>query len=84
MPYLPFVLPHWLYWGGLIIVPLIAMYIVRMQKGKEVDGTVSNRIAYMLVSKFGKSTLRLGYSTPERAVLLGKAGAMTASVNTMQ
>ncbi len=48
MPYLPFVLPHWLYWGGLIIVPLIAMYIVRMQKGKEVDGTVSNRIAYML------------------------------------
>ena len=48
MPYLPFVLPHWLYWGGLIVVPLIAMYIVRKQQGKEVDGTVSNRIAYML------------------------------------
>lgn len=48
MPYLPFVLPHWLYWGGLIFVPLIAMYIVRKQRGTEVDGTLSNRIAYML------------------------------------
>ena len=48
MPHLPFVLPHWAYWGGLIIVPLIAMYIVRNQRGKEVDGTLSKRIAYML------------------------------------
>ncbi len=48
MPSLPFVLPHWLYWGGLIVVPLIAMYIVRKQKGTEVDGTISKRIAYML------------------------------------
>ncbi len=48
MPHLPFVLPHWLYWGGLIFVPLIAMYIVRKQRGKEVDGTVSNRIAYLM------------------------------------
>jgi TRAP-type mannitol/chloroaromatic compound transport system permease small subunit len=48
MPHLPFVLPHWLYWGGLIFVPLIAMYIVRKQRGKEVDGTISKRIAYML------------------------------------
>ena len=48
MPYLPFVLPHWVYWGGLIIIPLIAMYIVRNQRGKKVDGTLSKRIAYML------------------------------------
>ncbi len=48
MPYLPFILPHWLYWGGLIFVPLIAMYIVRKQRGKEVDGILSNRIAYLL------------------------------------
>ena len=48
MPHLPFVLPHWLYWGGLIFVPLIAMYIVRKQRGKEVDGIVSKRIAYLL------------------------------------
>ena len=48
MPHITFVLPHWLYWGGLIVVPLIAMYIVRQQRGKEVDGTLSKRIAYLL------------------------------------
>ena len=48
MPHMTFVLPHWLYWGGLIFVPLIAMYIVRKQRGKDVDGTLSKRIAYLL------------------------------------
>ena len=48
MPHMTFVLPHWLYWGGLIFVPFIAMYIVRKQRGKEVDGTLSKRIAYLL------------------------------------
>ena len=48
MPHVTFVLPHWLYWGGLIFVPFMAMYIVRKQRGKEVDGTISKRIAYML------------------------------------
>jgi len=48
MPYITFVIPHWLYWGGLIIVPLLAMYIVRKQRGTQVDGTISKPIAYML------------------------------------
>lgn len=48
MPHITFVLPHWLYWGGLIVVPFLAMYIVRKQRGKEVDGTLSKRIAYLL------------------------------------
>lgn len=48
MPYITFVLPHWLYWGGLIVVPLIAMYNVRRQRGKQVDGIITKRIAYML------------------------------------
>ncbi len=48
MPHMTFVLPHWLYWGGLIVVPLIAMYIVRKQRGTEVDGILSRPIAYML------------------------------------
>ncbi len=48
MPYITFVLPHWLYWGGLIVVPLIAMYSVRRQRGKQVDGIITKRIAYML------------------------------------
>ncbi len=32
MPSLSFVLPHWLYWGGLIVFPLIAMYLVAHQR----------------------------------------------------
>ena len=48
MPHITFVLPHWLYWGGLILVPFFAMYIVRKQRGKEVDGIMSKRIAYLL------------------------------------
>ncbi len=31
MPNLTFVLPHWLYWAGLILLPLIAMYLTRRQ-----------------------------------------------------
>jgi len=45
MPYITFVIPHWLYWGGLIVVPLLAMYIVRKQRGTQVDGTMSKPIA---------------------------------------
>ena len=47
MPTINFVLPHWMYWSGLIIIPLLAMYIVRKQKGKTVDGGVSKPIAYL-------------------------------------
>jgi TRAP-type mannitol/chloroaromatic compound transport system permease small subunit len=32
MPSLNFVLPHWMYWGALVIFPLIAMYLVRRQQ----------------------------------------------------
>jgi TRAP-type mannitol/chloroaromatic compound transport system permease small subunit len=32
MPALNFVLPHWLYWGTLLLFPLIAMYLVRRQE----------------------------------------------------
>jgi TRAP-type mannitol/chloroaromatic compound transport system permease small subunit len=48
MPYITFVIPHWLYWGGLIVVPLLGMYMVRKQKGTQVDGVMSTPIAYML------------------------------------
>ena len=48
MPQITFVLPHWLYWGGLIFVPLMAMYIVRKQRGKTVDGVMSIPVAYLL------------------------------------
>jgi len=48
MPQITFVLPHWLYWGGLLFVPLMAMYIVRKQRGKTVDGVMSKPVAYLL------------------------------------
>jgi TRAP-type mannitol/chloroaromatic compound transport system permease small subunit len=48
MPSVTFALPHWIYWLGLVFVPLIAMYVVRKQKGKKVEGGLSNPIAYML------------------------------------
>jgi TRAP-type mannitol/chloroaromatic compound transport system permease small subunit len=37
-----------MYWSGLVVVPLIAMYVVRKQRGREVDGQMSKPIAYML------------------------------------
>ncbi len=32
MPALTFVMPHWLYWAGLVIFPLLAMYLVRRER----------------------------------------------------
>lgn len=29
MPELNFVLPHWMYWSGLVVIPLLAMWLVR-------------------------------------------------------
>ena len=32
MPTLNFILPHWMYWGGLALFPLVAMYLVAQQR----------------------------------------------------
>jgi TRAP-type mannitol/chloroaromatic compound transport system permease small subunit len=32
MPTLNFILPHWMYWGGLLLFPLVAMYLVAHQR----------------------------------------------------
>jgi len=32
MPSLNFILPHWMYWGGLLLFPLVAMYLVAQQR----------------------------------------------------
>ena len=34
MPSLTFVMPHWLYWAGLLLFPLMALYLVRRQLRK--------------------------------------------------
>ncbi len=46
MPNIGFVLPHWIYWAGLVVFPLIAMYLSR-QKQPE-PGSRSLGIAYFI------------------------------------
>ncbi|SLN54964.1 TRAP transporter small permease subunit [Oceanibacterium hippocampi] len=48
MPSLNFVLPHWLYWGGLIVFPLIAMFIARRQDARR-SGGISLSFAYLML-----------------------------------
>jgi TRAP-type mannitol/chloroaromatic compound transport system permease small subunit len=47
MPSLPFVLPHWLYWGTLIVFPLVAIYFVNRQLRRGAPEGPSLFIAYM-------------------------------------
>ncbi len=46
MPSVEFVLPHWLYWAGLIVFPLVAMYLSRQVQ--PVPGSRSMGIAYFV------------------------------------
>lgn len=47
MPSLNFVLPHWLYWGTLLLFPLIAMYLVKREKQRGSPRGPSLFIAYL-------------------------------------
>jgi TM2 domain-containing membrane protein YozV len=47
MPHLNFILPHWLYWGTLILFPLVAMYFVQRQLKRGVPRGPSLFIAYL-------------------------------------
>ena len=47
MPSLTFILPHWLYWVGLLLFPFAAMYLVRREKRFGSDGAVSIPLAYL-------------------------------------
>lgn len=47
MPHLNFVLPHWMYWGTLILFPLVAMYLVKRQRSRGVPRGPSLFIAYL-------------------------------------
>lgn len=49
MPDLTFVLPHWLYWSGLIVFPLVATWIVRRQRRDGAKRGTSLPIAYFLL-----------------------------------
>ena len=47
MPSLTFVLPHWVYWSGLLLFPLAAMVIVRHKPTHHQPGEVNLPTAYM-------------------------------------
>src|SRR3954463_13035681 len=47
MPSLNFVLPHWLYWGTLLLFPLIAIYLVVRQHKAGAPRGPSLFIAYL-------------------------------------
>ena len=47
MPSIGFVLPHWLYWAGLLFFPLIAMFLVARQRRNPPDRRPSLFIAYI-------------------------------------
>jgi TRAP-type mannitol/chloroaromatic compound transport system permease small subunit len=47
MPNLNFILPHWLYWGTLLIFPFVAMYLVARQRRLGEPRRPTMFIAYM-------------------------------------
>ena len=53
MPDLHFVLPHWLYWAGLILFPLAAMGLVKWQGRSGPLTHVSLPIGYLLLLTAG-------------------------------
>ena len=54
MPSLNFVLPHWMYWGGLILFPLLAMFMLRNHKASDApDLGASLSISYFLLVTAG-------------------------------
>ena len=47
MPSISFVLPHWLYWSGLVFFPLIAAWLAARQMKDPPDGRPTYAIAYL-------------------------------------
>ena len=54
MPTLNFVLPHWMYWGGLALFPLAAMYLVARQtrRGAPREPILFNAYLFWLTAGF--------------------------------
>ncbi|MBT2968398.1 MAG: hypothetical protein B6D72_08185 [gamma proteobacterium symbiont of Ctena orbiculata] len=49
MPEISFVLPHWLYWSGLVLFPLFAMLLYRRGAAKETSQPLSLSLGYFLL-----------------------------------
>jgi len=61
MPSLTFVLPHWLYWAGLLLFPLAAMFILSRRSQEEPSNQVTASIAYFLLFTGGFAGLHRFY-----------------------
>ena len=53
MPNLTFVMPHWLYWAGLVVFPLFAMAMVRRTRRRPDAGGVSLWLGYIFLVTAG-------------------------------
>ncbi len=53
MPSLNFVLPHWLYWSGLVLFPLLSIYMVKRTRSRPAGSGISLALAYMLLVTAG-------------------------------
>ncbi|MEE8434619.1 MAG: TRAP transporter small permease subunit [bacterium] len=42
-------MPHWMYWPGLLLLPLVAMYLVRNKRPGRKDGAVNLMTAYLFL-----------------------------------
>ena len=61
MPSLTFVLPHWMYWSGLLLFPLLAMFIVKRERIRPAGGKTSLPAAYLLLIISGFAGLHRFY-----------------------
>lgn len=61
MPSLTFILPHWMYWSGLLLFPLLAMFIVKRERIRPAGGQTSLPVAYMLLIISGFAGLHRFY-----------------------
>ncbi|MDP6516472.1 MAG: TRAP transporter small permease subunit [Alphaproteobacteria bacterium] len=69
MPDLTFVLPHWLYWAGLVVFPLIAMAMVKRRRTAGPMPAVSLPLGYMLLLTAGFVGLHRFYLKSWQGVL---------------
>jgi TRAP-type mannitol/chloroaromatic compound transport system permease small subunit len=69
MPDLNFVLPHWLYWSGLVVFPLTAMFLVRRQQRAGPRPPLSLAVGYLLLVTAGFVGIHRFYVRSWRGVL---------------
>ena len=53
MPNLTFVLPHWLYWSGLLLFPLLALYMASRPSARDALGRPTLGVGYLTLVTAG-------------------------------